>query len=374
MGKLDGQGVQALSKVLSETLSRQDLESYVYSSTGEQLYVSYVADNKPLRPTIADLLIALEQQGSTELFLAKVYAERPLREDVRGTIAALAPEAPQLAQTSKLVVAYQIAGQVQAEAPAYARAPGLQRIVRAGLPAVEIGVWLARAETAKRQVCKIQYRGAAAGTGFLVGPAAVLTNWHVVQAAVDAGDVAGLACTFGYIARDDGAREAGIDVAVREVVDHSPYAAAELTATPDQPAPTDDELDYALLVLDVAVGAQEHAGKPARGWLVVRDTVAELAPDAALFIVQHPDGAPMKLALDTSAYIGRFGGGRRLRYRTNTEPGSSGSPCLDLNWQLVALHHYGDPAWQKPLFNQGVPIERIARRLAARGHAALLGA
>ncbi|TDR44905.1 trypsin-like peptidase [Tahibacter aquaticus] len=373
MSRLDGQGVQALSKVLSETLSRHDLESYVYSSTGEQLYVSYVAENKPLRPAIADLLVALEQQGSTELFLAKVYAERPLREDVRGTIAALMPEAPQLAQKSKLVVAYQVAGQVQAEAPAYAQASGLQRLVRKGLPAVDIGVWLAKADTVKRQVCKIQYRGAAAGTGFLVGPAAVLTNWHVVQAAVEAGDVASLACTFGYIARDDGTREAGIDVAVREVADHSPYAPAELTATPDQPEPTDDELDYALLLLDVAVGAQEHAGKPARGWLAVRDAVAELAPDATLFIVQHPDGAPMKLALDTSAYIGRFGGGRRLRYRTNTEPGSSGSPCLDLDWQLVALHHYGDPAWQKPLFNQGVPIERIARRLAARGHAALLG-
>ena len=50
----------------------------------------------------------------------------------------------------------------------------------------------------------------------------------------------------------------------------------------------------------------------------------------------------MKLALDTKAVIGLNGNGTRLRYRTNTEPGASGSPVFTVDWSIVALHHYGD--------------------------------
>lgn len=374
MGKLDGKGVEALSKRLSETLSPFDLEMYVHSSTGNQLFVDYVAQGRPLRPTIADLLAALDREGTLDLFLSKVYLERPLRQDVRDAIAAVVPEVAELMRSAQPVLVYQIGGGEQGQAPAAAHAPGLQRIVNAALPTRDIEVWLQRAEAVKRQVCRIQYDGAAAGTGFLVGPAAVLTNWHVVEAAVANGDVAALSCTFGYVARADGTREAGVDVAVREVADSSPYSPAEKTANPDQPEPTAEELDYALLLLANPVGSDAYLDRPARGWMALRDALPALAEGAALLIVQHPDGAPMKLALDTNAVIGHFGSGRRLRYRTNTDPGSSGSPCLDLDWNLVALHHFGDPAWQQPRFNQGVPIELIVRRLRARGHGGQLGA
>lgn len=372
MGKLDGKGVEALSRRLSETLSPFDLEIYVYSSTGNQLFVDYVAPGRPLRPTIAELLTALDREGTLDLFLSKVYLERPLRQDVREAIAAVVPEVAELLRSAQPVLVYQIGGGEQGQAPVAAQAPGLQRIVNAALPTKDIEVWLQRADTVKRQVCRIQFDGAAAGTGFLVGPAAVLTNWHVVEAAVANGEVAALSCTFGYVARADGTREAGVDVAVNAVADSSPYAPAETTAHPDQPEPSADELDYALLLLANPVGSEAFKDSPARGWMNLSEAAPVQAAGAPLVIVQHPDGAPMKLALDTNAVIGHFGSGRRLRYRTNTDPGSSGSPCLDLDWNLVALHHFGDPAWQKPQFNQGVPIALIAQRLRARGHGGLL--
>lgn len=374
MGKLDGKGVEALSRRLSETLSPFDLEIYVYSSTGNQLFVDYVAPGRPLRPTIAELLTALDREGTLDLFLSKVYLERPLRQDVREAIAAVVPEVTELLRSAQPVLVYQIGGGEQAQAPVAAQAPGLQRIVNAALPTKDIEVWLQRADTVKRQVCRIQYDGAAAGTGFLVGPAAVLTNWHVVEAAVANGEVAALSCTFGYVARADGTRETGVDVAVKAVADSSPYAPAETTANPDQPEPSAEELDYALLLLADPVGSEAFRDRPARGWMNLSEAAPAQAAGAPLLIVQHPDGAPMKLALDTNAVIGHFGSGRRLRYRTNTDPGSSGSPCLDLDWNLVALHHFGDPAWQKPQFNQGVPIALIAQRLRARGHGGLLAA
>jgi V8-like Glu-specific endopeptidase len=39
--------------------------------------------------------------------------------------------------------------------------------------------------------------------------------------------------------------------------------------------------------------------------------------------------------------------GVRVHYRAPTEPGSSGSPVLDRQWELIALHHAGRPSMPK---------------------------
>ena len=91
-------------------------------------------------------------------------------------------------------------------------------------------------------------------------------------------------------------------------------------------------------------------------------------------IAQHPDGKPLKLAIDTESVIGVNTNRTRVRYATNTEAGSSGSPVFDLDWKLVALHHLGDPAYDHPAaYNQGVPIDKIRDRLAKTGKADALG-
>jgi len=90
-----------------------------------------------------------------------------------------------------------------------------------------------------------------------------------------------------------------------------------------------------------------------------------LDTDMPVLIVQHPDGSPLKFALDTKGVMGVNGNGTRVRYATNTEHGSSGSPCFNIDWEIIALHHLGDPAWKAPTFNEGVPIGMIATRLAA---------
>ena len=36
-----------------------------------------------------------------------------------------------------------------------------------------------------------------------------------------------------------------------------------------------------------------------------------------------------------------FVGANRVQYLTDTEPGSSGSPVFDKEWNVVALHHSG---------------------------------
>jgi hypothetical protein len=102
-----------------------------------------------------------------------------------------------------------------------------------------------------------------------------------------------------------------------------------------------------------------------RGWLRLPTMLPDLSLKDPLLIVQHPDGAPLKLAIDTSAFLELNSNRTRMRYTTNTEPGSSGSPVFDLEWNLVALHHLGDPAVDKltPEFNQGVPLDIVRRRI-----------
>ena len=81
----------------------------------------------------------------------------------------------------------------------------------------------------------------------------------------------------------------------------------------------------------------------------------------------------MKLALETAGMIGLNGNGSRVRYTTNTEPGSSGSPCFDQNWDLIALHHSGDPNWD-PSWNEGIPIKLIEEQIKNNDLAGHLGA
>jgi len=98
-------------------------------------------------------------------------------------------------------------------------------------------------------------------------------------------------------------------------------------------------------------------------------------PKDPLMIAQHPDGKPLKLAVDTESVIGVNASRTRVRYATNTEPGSSGSPVFDLDWNLVALHHLGDPAYDHPpSYNQGVLIDLIKKRIDAQGKGEALGA
>src|SRR5262249_22647698 len=127
-----------------------------------------------------------------------------------------------------------------------------------------------------------------------------------------------------------------------------------------------NELDYALIRLASPVGdSPGQTGTAKRGWVSVSATPPVVQPNDILFIVQHPNGEPLKLAV--GAVLERNRSGTRVRYDANTQPGSSGSPCFDAKLDLIALHHAGDPAWKHPpRYNQGIPIERIVDQLADR--------
>ena len=134
-----------------------------------------------------------------------------------------------------------------------------------------------------------------------------------------------------------------------------------------------EQLDYALLRVDGApgndpVGNKAEPAAPSRKWIEVPTQVPDIDPNTALFIIQHPRGDPLQLALETNAIVAVNANNTRVSYRTNTLLGSSGSPCFNSNWELVALHHSGDPNFDpahKPVYNEGIPIITIVKSFGA---------
>jgi len=207
--------------------------------------------------------------------------------------------------------------------------------------------------------------GRALGTGFLIGPDLLLTNYHVFRSK----DVlASAVIRFDYQATADGATTPG------RVFEFQPDF---YVGSPDT------ELDFALVKIkgeplaerklgpdDEGLGYLEllRRGKH-RGYLL-------LAPRAIVErervnIIQHPNGNPQKVVL-TQNYVLADMMPTRVHYLADTLPGSSGSPVLSRNWEVIALHHSGGAhppiqasgSLQKLLkgvykFNECIPIRAI---------------
>lgn len=225
-------------------------------------------------------------------------------------------------------------------------------------------------------VCRITNSEATLGTGFLVGPDLVLTAYHVIKDSLDhgSGELKGsLACVFDDARLPDGGFSDGCAVGVRQCVEWSKYGPAEETSDPDNPSPTENELDYALLKLADAVGSKSVPGKDPqlrRGWIDLRDAGSNLMPNDPIVVIQHPRGSGQYY--HASHFDGPNENGTRIRYNNMVEArGSSGSPCLTGDFRIVALHHMGDADWLPAHPAQGVPINLIRERIARANNVAI---
>jgi hypothetical protein len=263
---------------------------------------------------------------------------------------------------------------------------------------LDVDAWLSAIGLVEPCVCRVEVKvqqATAYGTGFLVAPALVMTNYHVVEPVIMGAEgkttASGLSATADdVVLRFDYKRLAGGGV-INPGVEYrlaedwlttlSPPSKADLKGA-NGALPTEDELDFVLIQLkepagDEPVGGRGEPGAVTRGFIEMPTAAHEFAPHSPLFILQHPEGTPMKVGLDTEAIVAVNANGTRVLYRTNTEPGSSGSPCFDENWKLVALHHSGDPnfdAINPPEHNRGIPIAAIRQLLEKRSLSVVLGA
>jgi hypothetical protein len=218
------------------------------------------------------------------------------------------------------------------------------------------------------RVCQVRCDGEARGTASLVGPDAVLTNWHVMES-TDRGarGAAGYEFVFGFARSNDGT----------VIDDGESFRAADdwhVASAPigDLDAPREDELDFALVRLAESAGRRSMGnaaqGAPRRWIEMPRERHDFSRPGLA--ILEHPvipgePRHPLKLALDATARATEAAAGARVRYSVPTLSGASGSPVFDLEtWQFIALHHAGAVHG----YNQGIPIWRIANHPGVRSY------
>ncbi|MEV7096728.1 DNA/RNA non-specific endonuclease [Amycolatopsis sp. NPDC051045] len=182
------------------------------------------------------------------------------------------------------------------------------------------------------------------GTGSLVSAELLLTNHHVLPDAATAG--------FSVIEFD-----------YQDGIDGLPRPVRAFALDPDRFFVADHALDFAL----VAVKATADELRPfgynrligSEGKAIVGDFVT---------IVQHPGGGKKQVALRENRVVDVLE--EFLHYETDTEPGSSGSPVFNDQWEVVALHHASVPAEGRAEYggflNEGIRVSKLLKFLRGR--------
>ncbi|GAA2428963.1 hypothetical protein GCM10010405_09630 [Streptomyces macrosporus] len=219
------------------------------------------------------------------------------------------------------------------------------------------------ARTVARVAVRENGRELPIGTGFLVSPRLLLTNHHVLP-------------------DEEAARQCFVEFDAQVTIDNVPGTATRLDLAPDVFFTAHEPLDYALAL--VASGGDGRPPGETFGWNRLSGEPGKLVIDEPVDIVGHPMGRLKEIALRDNALQTRLED--FLHYRTDTEPGSSGSPVFNDQWEVVALHHSGVPrtdaqgrilrrdgrVWQRGdgddaidwISNEGVRIDSILDHLA----------
>lgn len=207
---------------------------------------------------------------------------------------------------------------------------------------------------ASRSVARVTDRGGeAVGTGFMVAPNLFLTNNHVIESRAEAGE---MLLEFNY---EEDANRRILPVSRFRFNPTALFLSDDIT-----------DLDFTL----VAVGARvDGAGRLEDfGYLPLVDTDDKHIKAIFVNVIQHPDGRPKELVTRENRIFARTT--NTLIYGADTLPGSSGSPILNDDWEVIALHHWGGPSRARredpvpgvelpSLGNEGIRISVIVKQL-----------
>ena len=241
---------------------------------------------------------------------------------------------------------------------------GRETLLNAMAPFEDPALFRTRLAASEVRVCQIVVRGKPLGSGFLVGNEHVLTNWHVVQSVAEHTGSDAVA-VFDHKRNPDGVLVSpgrSVTFAQDWRVASSGFATDEVELSPSGPEP--GQYDYALVRLSEPVGAQgigaDATGDP-RGSFALGARTTPISAQEPLWVLGHPEKLPLQLSYASPAEASLSTNHTRLRYRVNTEGGSSGSAVLDREFDAVALHHFGGTS-----DNQGVPVQLIVDDLRAQ--------
>lgn len=193
--------------------------------------------------------------------------------------------------------------------------------------------YLSEGARRSKAVCRIS-TPSGMGTGFLIAKGVLMTNNHVLPSSMIASG----------------------SIAEFNLEDGTTPLAAKLN--PSELFLTDKELDFTV----VACNATDLTGIDP---IPLSRDPSSITRNERAAIIQHPAGRNKEVALHNSEVI-------RIKdmvihYRTDTEPGSSGSPVFNNRWELVALHHAGWIEQDGRATNEGIRVPAIVARLEQMG-------
>lgn len=201
---------------------------------------------------------------------------------------------------------------------------GLERII-GDVDLVPVN-FLARGLDRARSVCRVNIFSASGrpegyGTGFMVSPCLLLTNNHVLP---------GLEQTL----------HSFVEFEFEQDINFRPTPSQSFALDSERFFYTDAALDFTL----VAVKPESFSGTPLSnyGFIALIEASGKALKGEKVSLIQHPRGMAKMLTVRNNV-IEDAATGDFLHYDSDTDRGSSGSPVLNDQWEVVALHHSGVP-------------------------------
>lgn len=126
-------------------------------------------------------------------------------------------------------------------------------------------------------------------------------------------------------------------------------------------AQADDKLDVTIVSLKDLPGEYRNLTAATQLPLVEAKTKA--------YVIGHPRGSGLQISLHDSRLLDIDDDERLIHYRTPTDPGSSGSPVFNEEWNVIGIHHAGSgetPRLHGPgtyEANEAIALGAIRRKL-----------